>query len=118
MVITYFGKQFLKVGQGDLTIAVNPPSKDSGIKAPRFGADIALVSANIPEANGVDNLSFGEKMPFVIDGPGEYEMKEISIRGFQSEYKRKEQSKINTIYTIDIDGINLCFLGFLSKGEI
>ena len=32
MVITYMGGECFKVTQGDLTIALNPPSKNSSIK--------------------------------------------------------------------------------------
>ena len=48
MVITYFGKSYFKLSLGDLTIAINPPTKDSKAfgKVPRFGADIALITTH------------------------------------------------------------------------
>ena len=42
MVISYLGGECFKITQGDLTLAFNPPSKDSSLKASKFGADIAL----------------------------------------------------------------------------
>jgi hypothetical protein len=84
MVITYLGADFFKVQFGDITIAVNPISKESKLKQARFGADIALVSANHPDLNGVDMVSHGDKKPFVISGPGEYEIKGVFIKGLPS----------------------------------
>ncbi|MCE9549151.1 MBL fold metallo-hydrolase, partial [Candidatus Nomurabacteria bacterium] len=82
MIITYFGKEFFKITQGEMVLAFNPVSKNSksGIST-KFGADIALVTTNHPDYNGVEQLSHGERAPFVVSGPGEYEVKEIFIRG-------------------------------------
>jgi hypothetical protein len=33
MIITYLGKQFFKIGQGDLTVVFNPISKDSKLSS-------------------------------------------------------------------------------------
>lgn len=115
MVITYYGAQFLKIQLGDTVLAINPISKESGIKAPRFGSDIVLVTVNDPLFNGVENASFGDKTPYVISGPGEYEIKEIFINGFPSEFKTKKETKINTVYHLSMEGINICFLGALSS---
>ena len=112
MIITYHGADFFKVTFGDMTLAVNPISKDSKIKSSRFGADIALVSVNDPEHNGADAVSRTEKAPLVITGPGEYEVSGIFIKGFLS---KTTDGRLNTIYTVNMEGMNLCFLG--SFGE-
>jgi len=116
MVITYHGLDFFKVQFSDLTIAVNPISKNSKWKSTRFGADIALISMNDPLHNGVSEVTFGEKVPFTITGPGEYEIKEVFIKGFPAG-KNKEE-KLNTIYTVFLEGMNLCFLGALGDKEL
>ncbi|MBX4211005.1 MBL fold metallo-hydrolase [Candidatus Parcubacteria bacterium] len=82
MVITYHGAEFFKVQFGDTVIAYNPISKDSKQKTTRFGADIVLSSLNHPDFNGIDNATHGDRNPFVITGPGEYEVKGIFIKGF------------------------------------
>jgi L-ascorbate metabolism protein UlaG (beta-lactamase superfamily) len=118
MIITYFGKQFFKIGQGDMVLAFNPVSKSSktGISA-HFGADIALVTTNHPDYNGVEQLSHGERAPFVINGPGDYEIKEIFIKGVLSDALIGGKKYINTIYSFSVDGINIVFLGALGEGE-
>ncbi|MBP9715362.1 MAG: MBL fold metallo-hydrolase [Candidatus Pacebacteria bacterium] len=119
MIITYFGKQFLKITQGEMTLAFNPVSKSSktGITA-KFGADIAFVSTNHPDYNGVEQLSHGERVPFVINGPGDYEVKEIFVKGILSSASVANKPYINTIYSFAVDGINILFLGALSDGEL
>lgn len=118
MIITYFGKQFFKIQQGEMVLAFNPVSKSSktGISA-HFGADIALVTTNHSDYNGIEQLSHGERAPFVINGPGDYEIKEIFIKGVLSEALIEDKKHINTIYLFSLDGINIAFLGALSNSE-
>ena len=115
MVITHLGQEFFKVGFGDITIALNPISKDSKLKTSKFGADIALSTTNVPDMNGFDQVSFGEKKAFEISGPGEYEIKEVFIKGFASESMIGGEKRMNTIYTIELEGMHICFLGALSS---
>lgn len=118
MVITYQGGAFVKVQFGDITIAVNPISKDSKLKTSRFGADIALISLNHPDFAGIDQVSFGEKNAFAITGPGEYEIKDVFIKGFKSESKYGKEDRLNTIYTVNLENMRLCFLGALSSKDL
>lgn len=119
MIITYFGKQFFKIGQGEMVLAFNPVSKasKSGISA-HFGADIALVTTNHPDYNGVEQLTHGDRAPFIISGPGDYEVKEIFIKGVMSNGELEDKKYINTIYSLNVDGIDLVFLGALSDPEL
>lgn len=111
MVITYHGLQFFKIQQGDTVIAFNPVSKSADAKTTRFGADIALLTLNHPDFNGVENLSYGDKKPFVVSGGGEYETKEIFIRGFGLWTDYGGERKVNTVYYLIVDGIKILFLG-------
>ena len=116
MVITYFGKAYFKLTLGDLTIAVNPVAKDSKNfpKPPRFGSDIALISVNHPDYNGADTVSLGDKEPFVIDGPGSYEIRDLLFTGAQSSAVIEGKEYINTVYGFELDGIKICFLGMVA----
>ena len=119
MIITYFGKQFFKIEQGKMVMAFNPVSKGSktGITA-KFGADIALLTTNHEDYNGIDQLSFGERIPFVVSGPGDYEVKEIFIKGALSNAVVGGKDYINTMYALTVDNINIVFLGALSSTEL
>jgi hypothetical protein len=118
MIITYHGVDFFKVSFGDTTIAVNPISKDSKFKSTKFGSDITLVSLNSPEHNGADITSRGDKESFLIKGPGEYEVSGVFIKGFLSKSNYGGEEKINTIYTISLEGMSLCFLGALGDKDL
>jgi L-ascorbate metabolism protein UlaG (beta-lactamase superfamily) len=118
MVITYVGGECFKLTQGDLTIAINPPSKDSSLKTPKFGSDIVLITLNHDDFNGASQVSFGERAPFAITGPGEYEVKGVAVRGFASESNYGGEKGINTIYSILIEGMNLAFLGALGSPDL
>lgn len=126
MVITYHGGGCFKISQGDLTLAFNPPSKDSDVKVSKFGADIVLSSLDHPDFNGIDTASIAGKEPFAITGPGEYEVKGVAVRGFGSEsgyglsteLKASGKKGINTIYSVRLENMNLCFLGALGNATL
>lgn len=117
MIVTYYGKQFFKIQLGDTVIAYNPIGKDSKHKGPRFGADIVLSSLRHPDFNGAEQCSYGDREPAVIAGPGEYEVGGIFIKGFGTETTYEKEHKINTVYSVVFEGINLCFLGSLASPD-
>lgn len=124
MVITHHGGQCFKVTFGDLTLVFDPISKNGTLPAVRFGADIALITRNHPNMNGVAEVSFGGKEPFVIAGPGEYERGGVTIQGFltKSEYglasgkgQLAQLSAVNTVYAVKLEGMTLVHLGALAE---
>ncbi len=136
MVITHHGGQCFKVTLGDLTIVFDPIAKGGTLPSVRFGADIALVSRNHPDMSGVDEVTYGEKAPFAIIGPGEYERQGVVIQGFLSKSKyglAKGQAKtgkagppdeasreeaVNTIYSVELEDMTLVHLGALADTEL
>lgn len=132
MVISYLGAEAFKIQFGDIVIAYNPVSKNSKLKSGSFGSDIVLVSLNHEDMNGAENASRGDKAPFIIRGPGEYEIKGVFVHGYPSvskyggggsgkekgQERQERQERINTIYTVSLENMNLCFLGALSSPEL
>ncbi len=98
MIVSYQGGEAFKISQGSLTIAVNPANA-------RMNPDITLISSS---------EFAGERNGFVVSGPGEYEVKDIGIKGFLSE----SDKRVNTIYMVSFEGMNLCFLGPLTQSEL
>jgi L-ascorbate metabolism protein UlaG (beta-lactamase superfamily) len=119
MVITYFGKSYFKLTLGDLTIAINPPAKDSKAfsKVPRFGADIVLSTTNTADTNGIETVTLGDKEPFLINGPGNYEVRELLFTGEQSTVTIDAASYINTVYGFELDGIKIAFMGLIDDDK-
>jgi L-ascorbate metabolism protein UlaG (beta-lactamase superfamily) len=115
MIINYLGLETFKLQVGDLTLAINPPSKEGTHKVSKFGSDIVLSSLLHENMNGGEEFSFGEKVPFVIQGPGEYEVKGVFIQGLPGVSEYDGENRINTIYTIVLDNMRVCYLGAQSS---
>lgn len=90
MIVSFQGGESFRVSQGDLTLAINPQSKTS--------ADITLFTGKRSEV--------AEKSGFVIEGPGEYEVKDIFVKGF-----------MDRTFLITFEGMKLCFLGSEANQE-
>ena len=118
MVITHYGGEFIKITRGDTTLAFNPFSKESALSGPKFGADIILVSTGDVDFNGIDQVTYGEREPFVVQGPGEYEVEKIFLKGLPSVSMYRGKERLNTIYVVTLEGMNVCFLGALSDSNI
>lgn len=118
MIITYHGGQCFKVSFGDTTLVFDPISKKSKLTGARFGADVAFVSINHPDFNGAEEMAYGSKQPFVIQGPGEYEVDAVTARGYGVQTTYEGVSRYNTIYQVVLEGITMVFLGALGSEVI
>lgn len=119
MVITYHGGECFKVSSGDTTLTFNPVAKGSKRFVPvKFGVGVVFVSLDYPDFNGVEQATYGEKAPFVVSGPGEYEIGDITARGFGVKTVYEGVERYNTIYQVTLEGINMVYLGALSSGTI
>ncbi len=118
MVISYFGGQCFKVSFGDTTLAFNPISKKSKLEPTKFGSDVAFVTLWHPDFNGIEQVTHGNKEPLVVDGPGEYEMGSVTARGFGVKSTYGGSEAYNTIYQVQMEEMNLVFLGALGTPEI
>ena len=118
MIITYHGGQCFKVSFGDTTLAFDPIAKASKLTPVKFGADVAFVSLYHPDFNGTENASHGTKEPFVVSGPGEYEIGTVTARGYGVKTKYDGEEHYNTIYQVRLEEMNIVFLGALGDPEI
>ncbi len=118
MIITHHGKQFFKLQTGDRVIALNPIAKDSKFKTSGFGADVALITTGHPDYNGAETVTYGDRVPFIINGPGEYELSGVIFRGYGSKGTDGKKDLMNTIYYFEFDDIKICFLGALYEGTL
>lgn len=122
MVITHHGGQCFKITFGDLTLVFDPIAKGADLPSVRFGADIALISRNHKDMNGTDEVSYGDKVPFAITGPGEYERQGITVQGFLSSsnfgLEKGTENATNTIYAVELEDMTLVHLGAISDTEL
>lgn len=122
MEIVFFGHACFKLKGKDVSVLCDPYDEKIGIRpAVKWEADIVTVSHPHYDHNNVGAVGGN---PFVIDTPGEYDVKGVSIFGFPSFHDKKkgEERGKNTIFLIEIEGIRVCHLGdlgdFLSEEEL
>jgi len=120
MVIERAGGYGFKISAGKTTIAVNPPSSKSKHKVSKFGSDIVLISIPETDWNGADTATHGGKEPFVISGPGAYEVGDVRVTGYstEAEYGDVMSEVGNTIYIVEMDDIRVLVLGALSNPKL
>ncbi len=122
MVITHHTGQCFKVTFGDLVLAFGPIDKKSKLNAVRFGADIALVSYNNIDMNGVSEVKGSGKDLFIISGPGEYERSGVTTQGFltKSRYglNDDQEDAVNTMYLVELEGMTILYAGALNNPEL
>ncbi len=124
MILTFHQGACVRAQAGDTTIVFGPVSKASkNFKPVNFGADVAFVSFNHPDMNGAEEAARGDKQPFVVSGPGEYEVKEITASGFPagSTYGgpgRAGEGRINTVYSVTFDGLSVMYFGALGDLDL
>ncbi len=70
--------------------------------------------------NGVETATHGEKEPFVVSGPGAYEVGDVTISGYATpaDYGDVKSDVGNTIYIVELDGIRVLALGGLSSPKL
>lgn len=119
MTISWYGHSCFKISNqgGHLTLIIDPFDKSIGLTPPRGTADIVLVSHNHHDHNNIKALA---GKPFIVDGPGEYEVKGVSINGIASYHdnKKGEERGVNTIYLIEMDKIKICHLGDFGQEKL
>lgn len=119
MILTYHSGACIRAQAGDTTLVFAPVSKKSkNFKQTNFGADVALVPLNHPDMNGVEEAGRGDKQPFVVSGPGEFEIKDMTAAGFASGSKWGGEPRTNTIYSIEFDGLSVLYLGALGDLDL
>lgn len=115
MDIIYLGHSSFKISGKAASVITDPfdPSM-VGIKYPKTSADIITISHAHPDHNFVGSVE-AEGTVKVVDGPGEYEIKGISIMGYPSFHDNEKGAARgeNTIYVFEHEGFRLAHLGDL-----
>lgn len=113
MIISYLGHACFRFKGKNATVVTDPYDEEVFGKAmPLVQADIVTISHEHHDHNHLERIA-GE--PFVIRGPGQYEIKAVEISGipaFHDRQKGQERGK-NTIYLYRFDELKLCHLGDL-----
>ena len=122
MQIIWQGQSFFQIlirkgKESVIRIAIDPFDEQIGLKPPTCEADIVLVTHSHYDHNNIKAIKGN---PFLISGPGEYEIKGVFIQGissFHDNVQGKERGE-NTIYTLESEEIKICHLGDLGQKEL
>ena len=98
-------------------IVIDPYDEKIGLKLPNLSADILLVTHEHSDHNNIKDV---KGAPFIIKGPGEYEIKEVFIQGipsFHDDQEGKERGR-NTIYVLEAEDLRFCHLGDLGQKQL
>jgi L-ascorbate metabolism protein UlaG (beta-lactamase superfamily) len=117
MDISYLGHAAFKLKGKTASVVVDPYDSKVGPKFPKVEADIVAITHQHFDHNSVESVGGA---PFVISGPGEYEVKGIEVVAVASFHDNKNGAERgnNTIYNFKIDKINICHLGDLGQSSL
>ncbi len=102
-------------------IVIDPFDEKIGLKFPNLSADILLVTHDHYDHNNIRAVKpAGSEPPFIINRPGEYEVKGVFVQGISAMHddvggKERGQS---TIYTIEAEDLRFCHLGDLGQKQL
>lgn len=116
MEITWYGHSCFRITERNLATLVTDPydHRAVGHEPLKLKADIVTVSHAAPGHNYLNGVK-GD--PFVISGPGEFEIGGVFITGVQTNghTKKTQDEPHNTLYLIDYNGINVLHLGAINR---
>ena len=101
MDITWHGYSCFTVKTANASVVINPYNDQKGLKLPKLKADIAVVTGAVSGHNFLAGL-WGE--PYVIDCPGEYEVKEVAVTSMPIPEGK------GFFFNLIGDGLKLCFI--------
>jgi L-ascorbate metabolism protein UlaG (beta-lactamase superfamily) len=112
MEIMWYGQACFRLRSRGLAVVTDPYSPEIGLKLPRLTATIVTVSHQHEDHNYIDAI---KGPPFIISGPGEYEIEGIFVIGVGTYHdaKQGQERGKNTAYLIEFEGLTICHLGDL-----
>ncbi len=110
MIITWYGHSCFKIQSGELVLVTDPFAKGIGLTPPRMRTDLVTITHEHPDHNNTESLGGS---PFIITGPGEYEVGGVYIRGIETFHDTEHGARrgLNTVYTIGIEDLTIAHFG-------
>lgn len=94
MEIFYLGQACFKIKSKEVTVVIDPPNPPLAEEA-----DVICLTQDSPASLSKSDTAGN----FIINGPGEYEVKEVAIFGIPAQE--------NTIYSLEIEDFRIVHLG-------
>ncbi len=114
MDIYWHGQAFFRLKGKVATVAIDPFDPEfTGLKLPKdTQSDVVLMTHDHKDHSNSSAIT-GD--PIQVSGPGEYDVKGVAIVGvevYHDSQNGAERGK-NTVYNVEIDGLNIVHLGDL-----
>ena len=117
MDIIFLGQSAFKLKGKSAAVITDPYESSPDSKFPKAEAAVITLSSKTFKSSVVKQIG---GVPLILNGPGEYEVKEVKIVGiasFADNKHGKERGK-NIIYSIAVDGLHICHLGNLGQEQL
>ena len=121
--IWWYGQSCFKLIGKSASVVFDPyDSEFCGLRLPKIDSDIVCVTHDHKDHNNAAAIKgyTDSQSPFVISGPGEYEISGVNIVAVESFHddKNGEERGKNTIYHIVVDDVNIVHLGDLGQKKL
>jgi L-ascorbate metabolism protein UlaG (beta-lactamase superfamily) len=112
MDITWYGHSCFRIAERGRPAVITDPYADSiGLTMPKIKGDIITVSHDVPGHSYVEAIK-GE--PFILAGPGEYEIGGVFITGIAMHNPSEDGMQHNVAYLFQYDNLTVLHLGDLA----
>lgn len=111
MDITWYGHSCFRITERNrITVVTDPYGDTLGLETPKLKADVVTISHDEP---GHNNVSAVKGEPYVLSGPGEYEIGGLFIMGIAMHNTEAARPIRNVAYVIEMDNLTVLHLGDL-----
>lgn len=110
MEITWLGGACFRIRGRDAAVATDPSTAKISKRSARPKADLVTLSDATADADAdAVRANHGDRVPFIADGPGEYEVCGVYVHGVS-----ERPGGATTLYTIDVDHVTVGHFASLS----
>jgi L-ascorbate metabolism protein UlaG (beta-lactamase superfamily) len=111
--LAWYGQSCFRITErGRITIVTDPFSDAIGLPAPRLKADVVTISH---ASAGHSYAEAVKPQPYILSGPGEYEIGDVFITGIPMHYIGETETRRNVAYQIAYDRLTVLHLGDLAS---
>lgn len=111
MDISWYGLSCFRISErGQISVVTDPFAESVGLPAPSLKADVVTISHDVP---GHNNVEVVKGTPYVLSGPGEYEVGGVFIMGIALHNAKAENPQRNVGYSIEYENLTVLHLGDL-----
>ncbi len=117
MILTWLGHSCFRLESKEVSLLIDPFSKEIGLKPPRIKDQMVLLTHRHYDHASIEGA---EPETMIIDGPGEYESQGVYVHGISSFHDKVGGAErgLNTIYVVKLEEMRICHLGDLGQEKL